>query len=192
MKQFSFLPIILFVLLLPACKPGYDKVTGQMKAMENRLYGPGTTSFDKVKGDSLMTLYQKFIDRFPKDTLTPSVVFKMANLAVNLGHADTAILFFDRYIKDYPEGPKAEVCLFFKAFVYENNLQDFDKAKELYLLFLEKYPDSEFADDAQVALNNLGKSPDQFFMEFEAKRKADSMQKADSLAGLAVRKKKSR
>jgi outer membrane protein assembly factor BamD (BamD/ComL family) len=192
MKQFSFLPIILFVLLLPACKPGYDKVTGQMKAMENRLYGPGTTSFDKVKGDSLMTLYQKFIDRFPKDTLTPSVVFKMANLAVNLGHADTAILFFDRYIKDYPEGPKAEVCLFFKAFVYENNLQDFDKAKELYLLFLEKYPKSEFADDAQVAINNLGKSPDQFFMEFEAKRKADSMQKADSLAGLSVRKKKSR
>ncbi len=176
------------MLLLAGCKPNYNKLTGDMKSLENRLYGPSAMMFDSVKADSLMNMYGKFLERFPKDTLAPSVIFKMANLAVSLGKADSAISLFDRYMNEYPQGPKAEVCLFFKAFVYENNIKNYDKAKEIYRLFIEKYPNSDFADDAKIAIDNMGKSPDQFFMEFEARRKADSTRVADSIAGLASKK----
>jgi len=42
-----------------------------------------------------------------------------------------------------------------KAFTYE--------AEE----FLEKYPDSDFADDARISLQNLGKSPEELIKELE-------------------------
>ncbi|HTX87506.1 MAG TPA: tetratricopeptide repeat protein [Bacteroidales bacterium] len=190
MKQIFLLLTLPAILLLGGCKPGYKKLSGEMRSLERRLYQPGSAGFDKVKADSLMGIYQDFLRHYSGDTMAPAVVFRMANLALNLGKPDTAILLFDRYMKDYPQGPKAEVCLFFKAFIYENNLQDFDKAKKFYEDFLNRYPNSDFANDARIALQNLGKTPDQYFMEFEAKRKADSTRVADSLAGLAVKKSK--
>ena len=73
------------------------------------------------------------------------------------------------------------MCLFFKGFVYENMLKDLDKARETYLQFIEKYPKDDFADDAQMALLNLGKTPEMLIKEFEARQKADSLRIADSL-----------
>jgi len=109
---------------------------------------------------------------------------------MNSGDGKTAIDCFDRYITSFPEGEKAAMCLFFKAFVYENLQRNMDKAKETYLLFVEKYPENDFADDAQMALQNLGKSPDQMVREFEARKKADSTRVADSLAAAKGKKKR--
>ena len=51
--------------------------------------------------------------------------------------------------------------------VYENYLGDLDNAKMIYLEFLEKYPDNEFADDAEISIQNLGKSPEELIRQFE-------------------------
>jgi TolA-binding protein len=60
--------------------------------------------------------------------------------------------------------------MFLKAFVYEDQLHDLNKAKKYYEEFLEKYPDSDFADDARISLQNLGKSPEELIKEFEEKQ----------------------
>jgi len=80
-----------------------------------------------------------------------------------------AIELFDRLMVEYPDYEKVPECLFMKAFIYDNNLQEYDKAKEVYLEFLEKYPDDEFADDARASINNLGKSLEEIIREFEEK-----------------------
>ena len=90
----------------------------------------------------------------------------------------------------FPDNPKTPVCLFFKAYIYENLISNFDKAKETYLLFIEKYPDNEFVKDARAALMNIGKTPDQLVREFEEKKKADSLRVADSLAAVKGKKKR--
>ena len=74
--------------------------------------------------------------------------------------------------------------MFFKAYIYENQIKNLEKAKEIYLQFIEKYPNDDFAKDAKIALQNLGKSPEQMVREFEERRKADSARIADSLAAL--------
>jgi len=51
---------------------------------------------------------------------------------------------------------------------YATDFKNNGKAKELYELFLEKYPEHDFADDAQFSLQYLGKSPEELMMEFEA------------------------
>jgi hypothetical protein len=91
-------------------------------------------------------------------------------------------------MQKFPDHQKAPVCLFFKAFVYENLLRNLALAKETYLLYIEKYPNGEFVKDAQMSVQNLGKTPDQMIKEFEAMQRFDSVRKADSIANLKVKK----
>jgi len=182
MKNLLLSLLCISVLFYSACKPSREKSVAQIQGLEKRLFSPETVSFDKVKADSLMNLYAAFIKSHPKDTLTPVYLFKSASLAMNSGDGGKALLLFDQYLNDYPDLKKAPLCMFFKAFIYENMLRNLEKAKETYLLFIERYPNHEFVRDARMAIRNLGKTPEQIVSEFEAQRKADSIRKADSLA----------
>jgi outer membrane protein assembly factor BamD (BamD/ComL family) len=188
MKRNIILILIIPVMLLVSCKPSRNKSAERIQNLESSLFSPKATSFEKAKADSLMTMYETFITRFPDDSLSPGYTFKAANIAMNMNEGAKSLALFDQYITKYPDRPKAEVCLFFKAYVYENVVRNLDKAKETYLVFIEKYPKSQFADDAQIALQNLGKSPEEMFREFELKQKADSTRKADSIAALSGKK----
>jgi len=108
---------------------------------------------------------------------------------MNTGNGKQAIGMFDLYRSMYPNDVKSAMCLFFTAYIYENMLRNLDKAQELYILFIEKYPHHDFANDAQMALNNLGKTPEQMVKEFEKKKHADSLMRADSLKKAGKRKK---
>ncbi|MEI6436685.1 MAG: tetratricopeptide repeat protein [Bacteroidota bacterium] len=187
MKRTTVLLLAVFLGILTGCSPSREKRINQITGMEKRLFAPDAYNFNKEKADSLVVMYIDFIAANPKDTLSAGYLFKAANIVMNSGDGNKAMGYFDQYIRDYPNGPKVAMCLFFKAFVYENVLKDLDKAREIYLQFIEKYPKDEFADDARMALMNLGKTPEMLIKEFEAKQKADSLRIADSL-GKAKRK----
>ena len=98
---------------------------------------------------------------------------------MNIDKAKHSIELFDRIINDYPKFAKVADCMFLKAFVYDDKLKDYKKAKEAYEAFLKKYPTHEFAESAKACIENLGKSPDQLIREFEAKQKQDSLIKKE-------------
>ena len=189
MKKANFLLLPAIMIIMVACGPSRDKVVSQIQTLEKSLFSPDAVSFNKEKADSLLALYEVFIKDNPKDSLAPVYLFKAANIVMNSGNGPKALALFDQYLKDYPDKPKASLCLFFKAFVYENVMQDIDKAREIYLLFIEKYPNDDFTKDAKMALMNLGKTPEMLVREFEAKKKADSTRVADSMAAVKISKK---
>lgn len=180
--------IILSSAMIVACKPSRDRSAGRINNLESELYSEKAPGFNKVKSDSLLKLYEDFMARFPSDTLAPVYLFRAANLMMTGGDGNRAISLLDQFIQKYPGHPKAPVCLFFKAFVYENLLSDLSLAKENYLLYIEKYPGGEFVKDAEMSVRNLGKTPEQMIMEFEAMQKYDSVMKADSIANLKGKK----
>jgi outer membrane protein assembly factor BamD (BamD/ComL family) len=184
----SGLIVILLISLLASCSPSKEKRIARINDMEKNLFAPENTNFNKEKADSLTDLYEAFIKDFPQDTLAPGYLFKAANLAMNSGDGSKALTLFDQYIAQYPDQPKAGMSLFFKGFIYENVLMNLDKARETYLLFIEKYPADEFADDAQMAIQNLGKTPEMMIQEFEARQRADSARIADSIASSGKKK----
>jgi outer membrane protein assembly factor BamD (BamD/ComL family) len=190
MKNKNYLVLLLIPLMFAGCSPSRDKSVKTIGAMEKRLFSPQSTSFDKAKWDSLINLYDDFCKRFPKDSLVPGYTFNAANIAMNTGDGQKALAHFQQIIDNYPDYAKAPLCLFFKAYVYENLLHDLVKAKEIYLQFIEKYPNNEFVSAAQASIQNLGKSPEQMVKEFEAKRQADSARQADSLAIIKGKTKK--
>ena len=181
MKNFSLLWIAGMVLIMSGCSPSHDKQVARITELEKRLFSPEAVSFDKTKADSLIEMYDLFVQKFPKDTLSPGYLFRAANVAMNMENSGKSLALFDQYIQQYPDQPKTPMCLFFKAFIYENQTRDLDKARETYLLFIEKYPAHEFAEQSQLALKNLGKTPEMLVKEFEDQRRADSLRVADSL-----------
>jgi TolA-binding protein len=186
MKQYVLPAIILLFAVLSGCSPSREKSVKTITSLETRLFSPAATGFDKVKGDSLLSAYESFMNHFPDDTLTLKFTFKAANLCMNMGDGTKAIELFDKFIEKYPDNPKAAISMFFKAYIYENQIKNLDKAKEIYLQFIEKYPTGDFSNDARIALQNLGKSPEQMVLEFAEKRKADSIRVADSMAALKL------
>lgn len=189
MKNNFLIAIFGIMVTMVSCGPSRDKAVSQIQSMEKSLFAPDASSFSKEKADSLLVMYSDFIKKHPEDSLSPGYLFKSANITMNAGNGTRSIELFDQYIKDYPDKPKASLCLFFKAFIYENLIHDLDKAREIYLLFIEKYPTDDFTNDAKLALMNLGKSPEMLVREFEEKNRADSARVADSLASIKKHKK---
>ena len=69
----------------------------------------------------------------------------------------------------YPNSAKASESIFLCAFIYDTYLQKYDDARRYYKMFLKKYPNHPLAKDAQISLDNLGKTPDELVKEFESK-----------------------
>ena len=182
MNKKLFLFSAIFMLFLSGCGPSKEKTIKNIATLEKQLYSGQSMNFNRTKADSLLILYEKYVKLYPKDTLAPKYLFHAAGLAMTLGDGMKSLNLYEEFMKDFPDNRKAPVCLFFKAYIYENLIADFTKAKETYLLFIEKYPDNEFVKDALAALMNIGKTPDQLVREFEEKKKAESLRIADSLA----------
>jgi TolA-binding protein len=170
-RIFTFSLIVLAMLAIVSCKPSRDKLAGSITEMEKRMFASNAVTLDKQKADSLIAMFDDFVNRFPQDTLAATYTFLAAQVEMNMNNGPKAMEYFDRFLKQYPTNRKAPMAMFFQAFVQENLMHNLDKAKEIYLNFIEKYPTNEFADDAKMAVQNLGKSPEQLVREFEEKQK---------------------
>ena len=135
--------------------------------MEDELFADESKMIDRAQANGLIDLYIAYADAYPADNHAAENLFKAGDLAMNLTMPRKAIQVFDRILNDYPNFEKAPQCLFLKGYVYENDLGDLQTAKKIYEEFLVKYPDDEFADDAEISIKNLGKTPEQLIKEFE-------------------------
>jgi tetratricopeptide (TPR) repeat protein len=153
----------------------------KMEKLEDYVYSEDFVYNEKgvQKASELLEIYIEKADSEPNSEQAPDFLFKAAELAMNLEKTQRAMNLYNKVIYSYPQYEKAPECLFLLAFIYENTLQNYGKAKELYELFLEKYPDHDFADDAQFSLQYLGKSPEELMREFESNN-------ADTLDTLAL------
>lgn len=163
--------LMLFMLAaVISCGPSSKQDASRIKAAEDELFAADEGFVDKEKALALVDMYVAFTDAYPQDSMAVEYLFKSAEFCLNLGEGQRAIKLYDRVINEYPDFRKVPECLFLKGYVYENYLGDLESAKAIYLEFIEKYPDNEFADDAQVSIQNLGKSPEELIKEFEEKQ----------------------
>jgi tetratricopeptide (TPR) repeat protein len=161
---------LLFVtlpLLMIACSPPAENDAAAIEKFEDELFSSEEGVIDKTRALELVDMYVDFADNYPEDSLAVEYLFKGAEFCLNLGEGERSIELYDRVIMEYPDFRKVPECYFLKAYVYENFLGDLENAKTLYLLFIEKYPDNEFADDAAISIQNLGKSPEELIKQFE-------------------------
>lgn len=144
-------------------------IKSSIETLETELFGSTANKIDRKKAIELIDLYVEYATKFPEDDLSPEYLYKAADISMNMKRPIQTIELFDLLMNKYPDFDKTPTVLFLKAFVYEDQMNDFDRAKKYYEEFLAKYPDNEFADDAEVSLKNLGKTPEELIKEFEEK-----------------------
>jgi len=169
MKKLQFHLLItglLITVMITACQSPRDESIANIENTEMEVFSENGM-IDRNRVDELIETYVGFADEFPEDTLAPDYLFKAGDISMNTNRSRQAIRFYDRIITEFPDYKKTPEAMFLKAYVYENNLGRLDKAKEIYETFLALYPNNEFADDAEVSLRFLGKSPEELIEIFQ-------------------------
>lgn len=89
---------------------------------------------------------------------SPDALFDAVTESINTKQdAQKSIDLVNQLVTDYPEYENNSAALFMLAnFVYDEQLGDLDKARETYQLIVDNYPDSPFANDAAIAITQLG------------------------------------
>ncbi len=160
--------LVTLSIIYTGCKSPVNKDKSQISSIEEQLKDEAARP-DNAKLDELLNLYISFADKYPDDTLSQVYLYRAVNVSMGMGDGQKAMQLIDRSINKYPAGIYLPEIVFLKAYVYENLLGRYGKASEIYRDFIHRFPDHELADDAQVAIQNMGKTPDELIKEFEAR-----------------------
>ena len=142
-------------------------LTDSINHYEKLLFSNNSEKIKPQDAIKLADFYQSYALENEDDSITPFYLFKSADINMNMRRPQAAINSFDIILSKYPDFEKVPSALFLKAFIYEDQLKDLENASKYYKLFIEKYPDSDFADDAAISLQYLGKTPEELIEEFE-------------------------
>lgn len=145
-----------------------------LKSKEDSLQAliSNATTVNNELGKQLINVYAEIIKQYPNDEQTPSTLFKAGEVSEAIGMHELAISYYADLFNRYPDHVKAPMALFLQAFIYENQLNQLGKAKQLYEKLVDKYPNAKIAADAKMCIQHLGKSEEELIKEFEAKNKA--------------------
>ncbi len=128
-------------------------------------------SYDKEKAFNYVDACEAYALVLPNSDKAPEFLFSAAQTSKLLQTYDKCISLFDWIVEKYPNHPKAESASFMKGFIFDNDLKDTATAHKFYNEFIQKYPKSEFVDDAQMLIKNLGKSEEEILQELQKKNK---------------------
>ncbi len=160
---------LLILTLFAACQTdtGKSKMEASIKTLQQEVGAAATPSPEKLI--ALQNALIQYADAFPEDSLSAAYLSKAGETARALQQFDKVLEISEKIEKSYPDSRAAAGAMFMKAFTLDNDLKRYNEAKLAYEAFLKKYPNDEFADDAQFLLNNLGKSPEEIIKGFESK-----------------------
>jgi len=176
------IPLLTIFVLLTACSSGEtpkkkeelpDKASllAEVEKMETQLKDEKVKKLDKILAKSYIAKSDEFIKLFPKDTESPILLYKAAEIARAIGDGRSAVQHFGKMHREYPDHPNAPTALFLQAFLFENALEDREEAKKYYNHFTDKYPDHQLNQQVQQLLEIIDKSPEEMVKEFKTQSK---------------------
>ena len=173
--KFKFLfAAALFSSFLFSCKPESDREADKIKETAKQLMNDSTRTLNRTLAEQQLKAYETFMEKFPEDQRNEEFLYKAAELAGTMGKTAVALDYYHSFYEKYPKSVKAPYALFLQGFIYEEQLKNIDRARELYTAFLASYPDHELAKSARFSLDNLGKSEEEVIRMFEEKNKQDT------------------
>ncbi len=136
-------------------------------SLEDQISAIGKQIFDTENGfnrqiaQEFVTTVENFALMNPKSETAPKFLIDAATISGNLGSGGKTLELFRTVYQRFPNHKKAGDAKFYEAFTYDSNLKDYKKAEVAYKAFIAEYPEHEFVDQANVMLQNLGKSDEE-------------------------------
>lgn len=159
------------MVIAASCNRVVKTTEEDVKKAEAALFNDNmTTNAEAVP--TAIEAFSKYAEQNPEAANAEEYLFKAFEVSVNTKQdANQSIDLAERFMKAYPKSDKAPVALFMLAsFVYEDQLNDLDKARAAYQRILDEYPASPFANDAEASIKHLGMSPEDLIKMFEAQQ----------------------
>lgn len=114
-----------------------------------------------------IVMFQDFANYFPNDPKAPQYLFQVSDFYYNTGQTKRAVATLTTIIEKYPTYDRIEAVYFTRANHVDMDLRDTTLAKRYYEEFLESYPNSQYADDAKVRMENVGLSMEDLIKKFD-------------------------
>ena len=164
------LMLALLLCLLAGCKhekTEQEKLYDEITAKETELYKDKTEAIDKDKAIEMVRMYAEYADKYTTDTLAPEYLFRAAEISENANQPNNAITYLTRIEENYKDYKNYPLCIFKKAYIYENCLKNQEKAHQYYEKFIADYPNHELAVAANSSLMFLGISDEDLIKVLE-------------------------
>ena len=174
MKNLVFV-LFLFGLCAAACKQSAsvrrESLRSEIKSLDNALRINPDVAKSKEAAKQLVEKSLRFAEEFPKDTLTPDLLFTAGEVARGAGNYGKAIQAWGQVWRHYENHSKAPISLFLQAFTFDSDLRQPEMATKYYKQFLEKYPKHGLTIEVKQLLEVVDKKPEEMVKEFEKKQK---------------------
>lgn len=92
---------------------------------------------------------------FPNNTLADEIIWEKANIYLQQSNIDKSIQMLDKILDNHGTDIYGDDALFTKAKLYDYNLQDKDKAMQLYIDFLKNYSGSLYVVEVRKRIREL-------------------------------------
>lgn len=169
MKLVRSLLLFVVILFLGACSSEKEKLISQIKTAETGLLNDTSLVVNLEKGKAVKEMYLKFVELYPKDTMSGSFLFKAADLSNSMRDPNTTVELLGRLLNKYPDHPRCASALFMQAFVYDTELHSPESAKAKYKEFVQRFPTDPLAPSAQATYEQLemGISDEELVKKFQ-------------------------
>lgn len=146
-----------------------EKLRNEIAEIEQKFF-KADSKIRGVYNKQLMQECDTYVRMFTTDSLAPDMLFKAGNAAVNSLMYEEAQQYYERIIANYLDYNKIPEVLYMQGFVYESHLESFGKAKDKYEAIIKNYPDHELAQQAQMSIDNFGKTDEEIVKSFQSKQ----------------------
>ncbi|HKK80010.1 MAG TPA: tetratricopeptide repeat protein [Phaeodactylibacter sp.] len=153
---------------------GIEPAEDRLAKLRQSIFSDSIQRINYRRADAYLSSAELYALLLPNAATSPDVLYQAGEIARAVRNHELALRLYATLYERYPKHENAPKALFMQAFTYDDNLKQFDKAREAYELFLQKYPNDDFADDAQVLLDNLGKKDEEIIDNLTGKSKSDT------------------
>lgn len=144
-------------------------LAASIDSLRSRIYDESANRYNAEVSNEFIGTCEMYGLLLPNDEKTADLLYEAARTAGYIRSFPKAVELYEWVYSAYPDYDKASQALFMMAFTYDNEMRNVDRAKVLYEEFLQKYPTDDFADDALVLLQNLGKSEEEILKNLQKK-----------------------
>lgn len=179
MKKNIVLLAIAMLFVTAGCHNQNTKITEKdVKKAEEALFNADLTTNPEAVPNAIAT-FSKYAEENPDNANAPEYLFKALEVSVNTKQdAQQSIDLCNRLLTNYPQFDKNPVALFMLAsYVYDEQLHDLDQARAAYERIVNEYPESPFARDAAISIQQLGMTPEELIKMFESGEKTEENSK---------------
>jgi outer membrane protein assembly factor BamD len=155
----KFLILILVLTVFSSCSE-YHKVLN--KGLNKDKYKLAVELYDKGEYKKSIALFEKLVGPYAGKPQMERIQFMIANASYETGDYSLSSYYFSKFLTNYPKSTKVDQAAFLSAKSYylaapkySLDQQDTEKALAAFQDYIDRYPDSELATEANKYYKDL-------------------------------------